>query len=269
MKVYCIISDERAYRSKSPAIFSTVLDRMGIKGAYVPFQVAPGDVGQALQSLRVLNIAGANVTVPYKETVVPHMDILSEGANIIGAINTIVRNGAELKGYNTNAIGFMDALNEVGFDVEGKSALVFGTGGAAKAATFILSWLRTKAIHVAGRNAERTAEIVDRFSGEAHSLTSIAEKSLEVDIIVNATSVSNADESSEMDALVGELEAPGCELVIDMNYDRPDNFWEKLAHKQGAQFMDGLKPLAYQARRTLSLWTGLQVPPEAFIDALS
>ena len=269
MKVYCIISDERAYRSKSPAIFSTVLDRMGIKGAYVPFQVAPGDVGQALQSLRILNIAGANVTVPYKETVVPHMDILSEGANIIGAINTIVRNGEELKGYNTNAIGFMDALNEVGFDVEGKTALVFGTGGAAKAATFILSWLRTKAIHVAGRNAERTAEIVARFSGEAHSLTSISEKSLDVDIIVNATSVSNVDESSEMDALVGELEAPGCELVIDMNYDRPDNFWEKLAHKQGAQFMDGLKPLAYQARRTLSLWTGLQVPPEAFIDALS
>ena len=104
---------------------------MGIKGAYVPFQVDPDDLGQALQSLRILNIAGANVTVPYKEVVVPHMDVLSEGANIIGAINTIVRNGNELKGYNTYAIGFMDALNDVGFDVEGKSALVFGTGGAA------------------------------------------------------------------------------------------------------------------------------------------
>jgi shikimate dehydrogenase len=269
VKVYCIISDERAYRSKSPAIFSTVLERMGIKGAYVPFQVSPGDVGQALQSLRILNIAGANVTVPYKETVVPHMDILSEGANIIGAINTIVRNGAELKGYNTNAIGFMDALNEVGFDVEGKSALVFGTGGAAKAAVFILSWLRTKAIHVAGRNADRTAEIVTRFSGEAHSLAAIADDPPQADIIVNATSVSNVDESSEMDALVKELDAPGCELVVDLNYERPDNFWEKMARKQGAQFMDGLKPLAYQARRTLSLWTGLQVPPEAFIEALS
>jgi len=229
VKVYCIISDERAYRSKSPAIFSTVLERMGIKGAYVPFQVSPGDVGQALQSLRILNIAGAN----------------------------------------TNAIGFMDALNEVGLDFEGKSALVFGTGGAAKAAVFILSWLRTKAIHVAGRNADRTAEIVTRFSGEAHSLAAIADNPPQADIIVNATSVSNMDESSEMDALVREMEVPGCELVVDFNYDRPDNFWEKMARKQGAQFMDGLKPLAYQARRTLSLWTGLQVPPEAFIDALS
>ena len=269
MKVYCIISDERAYRSKSPAIFSAVLKRMGIKGAYVPFQVAPGDVGQAMQSLRILNIAGANVTVPYKETVVPHMDVLSEGANIIGAINTIVRNGAELKGYNTNAIGFMDALNEVGFDVEGKTALVFGTGGAAKAATFILSWLRTEAIHVAGRNADRTAAIVARFGGQGHSLEAIAEDPPRADIIVNATSVSNADESPEMDALLREMNASGCELVVDLNYERPDNFWEKLARRQGVQFMDGLKPLAYQARRTLSLWTGLQVPPEAFLEALS
>lgn len=242
---------------------------MGIKGAYVPFQVAPGDVGQALQSLRILNIAGANVTVPYKETVVPHMDILSEGANIIGAVNTIVRTGTELKGYNTNAIGFMDALNEIKFDVEGKSALVFGTGGAAKAVIFILSWLRTRAIHVAGRNAERTAEIVARFGGEAHSLASITDNPPSADIIVNATSVSNGDESSEMEALVKDIKIPDCELVMDLNYDRPDNFWEKMARKQEAQFLDGLKPLAYQARRTLSLWTGLQVPPQAFIEALS
>ena len=69
MQVYCIISDERAYRVKSTAIFSAVLERMGIKGAYVPFKVAPDQLGQALQSLRILNIAGANITVPYKEAV--------------------------------------------------------------------------------------------------------------------------------------------------------------------------------------------------------
>ena len=87
MNVYCIISDERAYRSKSPAIFSAVFKRAGINGAYVPFVVKPENLGQALQSLRVLNIAGANVTVPYKETVIPYLDVLSEGANIIGSIN--------------------------------------------------------------------------------------------------------------------------------------------------------------------------------------
>jgi shikimate dehydrogenase len=153
--------------------------------------------------------------------------------------------------------------------VEGKSALVFGTGGAAKAAVFILSWLRTGAIHVAGRNAGRTAEIVARFGGKAHSLAAIGDNPPQANIVVNATSVSNGDESSEMEALVNGITIPGCELVLDFNYDRPDNFWEKMARRQDVLFLDGLKPLAYQARRTLSLWTGLQVPPEAFIEALS
>ena len=104
MKVFCILSDERVYGSKSPAMFSRVLQRIGMQGVYVPFKIDPQHVGQALQSLRVLHIAGANVTVPYKEKVIPYLDELSEGANIIGAINTIVCNGDTLKGYNLSLI---------------------------------------------------------------------------------------------------------------------------------------------------------------------
>jgi shikimate dehydrogenase len=268
MQVYCIISDERAYRAKSTAIFSTVLKRMGIKGAYVPFKVAPDQVGQALQSLRILNIAGANVTVPYKETVLPFLDILSEGANIIGAINTIVVNGDKLKGYNTNAIGFMDALSYADFDAENKSALVFGTGGAARAVVFILNWLRTKTIYLSGRDEGKMRQMVERFGGEARSLSSLEGQQLPVDIVVNATSVSSPDESPEMAALAASLDLPTCEMVVDLNYDRPKNFWKKMAEKKELQFMDGLMPLAYQARRTFALWTGLQVPPEEFISAI-
>jgi len=190
MQVYCILGDERALRSKSPVIFSTVIEKLGIKGAYVPFKVAPGQIGKALDSMRILNIAGANITVPYKEAVVPHLDILSEGANIIGAINTIVRNGDILKGYNTNAIGFMDALNDARFDVENKTALVFGTGGAARAVVFVLNWLRTHSIIVAGRNENKTMQMVSRFGGEAKAFKSLSEQPINVDLIVNATSVS-------------------------------------------------------------------------------
>jgi len=268
MQVYCILGDERVIHSKSPAIFAAILKRLGIRGAYVPFKVAADDIGQALQSIRVLNIAGANVAVPYREKVIPHLDILSEGANIIGAINTIIRNGDELKGYNTNAIGFMDALNEVKFDAEGKTALVFGTGGAAKAVAFILNWLRTEAIMVAGRNAEENRQIVSRFGGEAIALNSLADRPLTADIVVNATSVSSPDESLEMAALIENLEIKGCELVIDLNYGRPQNFWQDMARRKGVRFMDGLSPLAYQARRTLALWTGIQVPPEEFLKVI-
>jgi len=267
MKVYCILSDERAYRSKSPAMFTTVMRRQGIRGMYVPFKVASQDIGKALQSLRILNITGANVTVPYKETVIPYLDILSEGANVIGAINTIVRNGDELKGYNTNAIGFMDALNDAGFDPEGKSALIFGTGGAARAVAFILNWLRTQSIIVTGRNDEKVNRIVDRFGGEGASFDTLG-KSVAVDIVINATSVSSIDESPKMADLVTKLNIKGCRLVVDLNYNRPQNFWQAMAREKGIRFIDGLLPLAYQARRTFALWTGLQVPPEEFIKAL-
>jgi len=268
MQVYCILGDERVMHSKSPTIFAAILKRLGMKGAYVPFKVAPDDIGQALQSIKILNIAGANVAVPYKEKVIPHMDILSEGANIIGAINTVIRSGDELKGYNTNAIGFMDALNEAGFDAEGKSALVFGTGGAAKAVVFILNWLRTDTVIVTGRNEEKCRDLASRFEVEAMPFNALTDRPLTPNIVVNATSVSSTDESHEMAAFIERLEVQGCELVIDLNYGRRKNFWQDLAGRIGVPFMDGLSPLAYQARRTLALWTRVQVPQEEILKVI-
>jgi shikimate dehydrogenase len=268
MQVYCVFGDERVMRSKSPTIFSAVLGRLGIKGQYVPFKIAPGRIGQALESIRVLNISGANIAVPYKKDVIPHLDILSEGANIIGAVNTVVRNEDILKGYNTMAVGFMDALNDARYDVEGKSALVLGTGGAARAIVFILNWLRTSTVFVAGRNPEKTGRLVDRFGGKAIPLYALGNTPLAANILVNATSVSSPDESSDMASLLESLEIKGCELVIDLNYDRSDNFWQDLARRNRARFMDGLSTLAYQSRRTLALWTGIQASPEEFLKAI-
>ena len=196
------------------------------------------------------------------------MDVLSEGANIIGAINTIVRNKNVLKGYNTNAIGIMDALSHKGFDPEDKSVLVFGTGGSARAVVFILNWLRTRTIYVTGRNEEKTRNIVRDFGGEAVTFDSLPKRPLPVNMVINATSVSSVDESQEMADLVEKLDVPASELVMDLNYDRDRNFWEEMAKNRGIHFMDGLFPLAYQARRTFALWMGLQVPPEEFLKAL-
>lgn len=268
MKVFCILSDERAFRLKSPGMFSAVMKRLGIKGKYVPFAVKPEDIGQAIQSLRILNIAGANIAMPYKEKVIPFLDVLSEGANIIGAVNTVVCDGDILKGYNTNAIGFMDALNEADFDTEGKTALVFGTGGAAKSVVFILNWLRTDSIIVAGRRKEKAQEIVDRFSGEAMPIFNLPDRPFSANIVVNATSVSGSSESPEMAAVAEKLEIPECELVLDLNYGHTQNFWKDMAKARGIRFVDGLSTLAFQARRTFALWTGAQVPPEEFLKAL-
>jgi shikimate dehydrogenase len=86
--------------------------------------------------------------------------------------------------------------------------------------------------------------------------------------VVNATSVSSNDESAELSALVGRLQVPNCELILDLSYGRRQNFWQDRARTKNIRFMDGLPSLAYQARRTFALWTGVSVKPDVFLKAL-
>ncbi len=267
-KVYCIFGDERVFNSKSPEMFSAVFKQVGLRCVYVPFMSRPEQIADAVASIRALNIAGVNVTVPHKESVIPHIDILSEGAKIIGAVNTIAWDGEALKGYNTNAIGFMDTLEEIGWEVPGKRALVFGSGGAARAVVFILNWLRAEAVYIAARNEVRAMDMAERLGGEAVAFEDVSAGPVDVDLIINATSISAEDESPEFAALVADLELEGSELLLDLNYGREINIWQRKAAASGVRFMDGLRPLAYQARRTFALWTGIQVEPNEFLSTL-
>ena len=90
-----------------------------------------------------------------------------------------------------------------------------------------------------------------------------------VDLVVNATSVSDPDESNELAELTEKLNLPGCDLVVDLNYGRARNFWKEMASRVDTKFMDGLCSLAFQARRTFALWTGIQVPPREFLATLN
>src|SRR6056297_2227806 len=267
--VFCLISDERVFAAKSPAVFNRVIPIAGIKATYVPFHVAARSLGEALRGLKALNIAGANITVPYKETVIPFMDALSESANIIGAVNTLTFSGDQVKGYNTNAIAIMDALEEADFQPADKDVLILGAGGAAKAVAFVLKWLKAENIFIAGRNTAKTKNVAGRVRGTPMSLEDLANNPVPAHIIVNATTVSSRAESREMAELVEKMDVPGCELVFDLNYGRAPNIWETLAKGANIRFMDGLPTLIHQARNSLSLWTGVDVNPEDFKNALT
>jgi shikimate dehydrogenase len=267
-KVFCIFGDERVFNAKSPLLFSFILKKIGLNASYVPFMVAPHQIGEAICSMRTLNIAGANVTAPYKESVVAHLDVLSEGANIVGAVNTITRDGDTLKGYNTNAVGFMNAMNETGFDAAGKTALVFGTGGAARAVVFILNWLRTETTLIAGRSEKKIQPLVDKFGGESIPLENLSKKSLKAHIIVNATPVATAEDSAKMAELLNGLDVKECQLMIDLNYGRRNNMWERYARSKGIHYVDGLTTLTHQARRSFMLWTKIDIDACRFIAVL-
>jgi shikimate dehydrogenase len=267
-KNFYILGDERVYHTKAPEIFSAIMATAGIKGSYEPYAVTPGKIEEAIRDLKALNFTGANVTIPYKESIIPYLDELSEGATIIGSVNTIVRSGDKLKGYNTNAIGFMDALKTAGFETKGKSVLVFGTGGAARAVVFILNWMQAAPIIVAGRNQDKVSAVINKIAGESQLINALTDGPLPVDLVVNATSVSCPDEDPDLAQRINHLQLPHCRLVVDLNYGRSPNFWQNTALKKAVPFMDGFTSLTNQARRTFALWTGILLEPEVVMAAI-
>ncbi|MEW6352199.1 MAG: shikimate dehydrogenase [Thermodesulfobacteriota bacterium] len=268
MKVFCILSDGRAFKSKSPAMHTAVMKRYGIDGIYVPFAVEADLVGDAVRGIRALSIEGANVTVPYKETVIPYLDRLSEEASEIGAVNTIVRRGSELVGYNTDSGGFCDALKAVGFDLQGKPVMVLGTGGAAKALLHAVFRAKPGRVTLIGRNPDHAARLGAKFGCATMGLDDLRRTGESAALLVNATSASSPEEAPQLAELIRGFRLDGCELVVDLNYGRNQNFWQDMAKAVGASFMDGLPMLAHQARRSFELWTGIAADAGEFLRLL-
>ena len=268
--LFCIISDERAFRSEAPAMYSEIMKQSGISGFYVPFMVKPDEIGAAMKSLKVLNITGANILPPYKEKVIPFLDIVSEGAQIIGAVNTVVNNGETLKGFNTNAIGFMNFIEEAGIDATGKSVVIFGAGGTSRAVGFMLNWLHADPIIIVGRDRAKTKATANRINAKPMLIESLHKEPISADILVNATTISTIDESPEFAAIVKNLNLTNCETIIDLNYNFNEklNFWKQLATSKGIRFIDGLPMLAHQSRASYSLWTNLDIKTERFLEVL-
>lgn len=268
MKVFCILSDERAWRSKSPAMHSAVLRSHGIDGVYVPFRVEPDRVEQAVKGLAALNIAGANVTVPYKEAVMPHLDAISEEASAIAAVNTITNVDGRLTGHNTDAAGFIDAILARKPQFTAGSAVIFGAGGAAKAVGYAVKTWGAEKVAIAARDVSKARSIADNIGAEAIDLQTAIQEWTEPKLVVNCTSVSTDAESPALAASIEAWAPAGCEMVVDINYGRQDTFWERLARRAGAEFMDGLPMLAHQAARSFRLWTGIDATASEFVQAL-
>jgi shikimate dehydrogenase len=264
-----VISDHRAHRSLSPAMHNAVLERCGLNGAYLPLEVHPDRLEAAVRGLAGLGFTGANVTVPYKEAVMKHLDELAPEVETIGAVNTIVVDRSRIRGHNTDADGLADALSLFGFDSSGASVGVFGTGGAARAALCALKRTQAGSLTVIGRDARKTGPLAAEFGAEALDWTDVFPADWNFDLIVNAASVSAPAEAPALDSYLKRVHVNGARLIFDLNYGRPDNFWQALSRRIGADFMDGRPMLALQAHRGFQIWTGRRdVEPGWFLDAL-
>ena len=260
--------------SLSPAIHNAAFAEAGLDWVYVPLPVAPTDLAVALASLAALGFRGANVTMPHKTESADLIERLSEDARTLRAVNTITIRGDELEGHNTDAPGFDRFLRrDTGFDPEGRTALMYGAGGAARACALALARGGLARLIVAVRHPARAAPLLEivELLGIPVSVIGPAETGgLEVDLVVNATPVGGAGQERAHPSLP-QL-GPGT-LVIDLLYDPVSTDLQEQAREAGAAVFGGLGHLLEQAALSFELWTGrpasLEVMSAAALAAMA
>ena len=266
-KIYALLGRAVDY-SYSPLIHNFAFRKRGLPCHYTVFNIAEPDlVQEALRGARALGIAGFNVTIPYKKTVVPFLDELSEGAASIQAVNTIVNENGKLVGHNTDIEGFATPLLPYQESIRGKSVSIFGGGGAALAAIEAFSRFFTPAeILIFVRDPEKTRSLLN-MSGYYRNvpITIIAqerpEKSRDSRVIVNATPVGTrgGKGDSSIIPLDRELLHPD-QIVYDMVYNPLNTPLLEAAKHAGATTISGIEMLIGQAERSFTLWTTMKMP---------
>ncbi len=259
--------------SHSPEMHNAAAADLGLNLAYVPLPVKSSQLKEALSGLVALGFIGANVTVPHKEAVVPLMDRLEPAAATIGAVNTIVisrdvessDSEAVVSGYNTDWSGFMLDLEEDGWDPKGKSCLVIGAGGSARAVTYGLAKAQAQ-VTVVSRRIEQARELVNDIGAVAETqslqfrnyqdLAAVCQQS-SPDLIVNATPVGMAPDVNKSPWPAGAA-FPERAHIYDLVYQPAETRLMKEAKSAGCRVSNGLGMLVQQGALAFELWTSLK-----------
>ncbi|MDD4859868.1 MAG: shikimate dehydrogenase [Dehalococcoidales bacterium] len=263
----CGLIGDRVEHSVSPMMHGAAFRKLGLDYVYVTFKVMPESLPEAVAGMRALNIRGLNVTIPHKIAVMGLLDEVDTHARGIGAVNTIVNDNGVLKGYNTDAPGFLRALREAGVEPAGKKILILGAGGAARGICYALAESGARLV-ILNRQVERATALarslapVARESVEALPLheTSLQNEIKDADILVNATSVGM---TPDIDHSLVPAHLLHDKLVV---FDiigipaRTKLFQEAAA--AGARTIAGLEMLVWQGALSFELWTGQSAPFE-------
>jgi len=261
----CALIGDPVEHTVSPAMHNAAFQELGLDYAYIPFRVEPEQLKQAVAGLRALNIIGFNVTIPHKVAVIPLLDSLDPLAKKIGAVNTVVNDNGKLKGYNTDAEGFLRALNEHGFKPNNRKVVVLGAGGASRAVTYVLTQ-KGASLTILNRQQELNWaqdiawSIREDFKKEVKvlELGHLPEVLPGTDLLVNATSVGMYPAANK--SLVPAKLLVSFPLVFDIVYNPLQTKLLKDAAAAGARTVSGVDMLAWQGALAFEKWTGKKAP---------
>lgn len=235
----------------------------GLNWRYLTIEVDPEDLEEAIIGLRAFNMRGVNLTIPHKVSVIQYLDELSPEAELIGAVNTIVREGEQLVGHNTDGKGFLRTTrDDAGLDSEGKRFVFLGAGGAARAMSVEQALAGAAHVTIVNRSLGRGQALVrllqDETPAEAEFVHWEGEYAVppEADVLVNATPVGLFPDVEEMPPVVLESIRPDL-LVCDVIPNPPQTAFLRAAAARGARTLDGLGMLVYQGAICFQMWTGV------------
>ena len=263
----CGLIGDPVEHTMSPVMHNAAFDRLGLDYAYLPFRVSPEELPRAVGGLRALNVRGFNVTIPHKVAVMLLLDELDSLAEKIGAVNTVVNDNGILKGYNTDASGFLQALLEAGIIPGNKNIVLMGAGGAARAITYILSERKANLTILNRREeldwAEEIAKNIKKDLAKDvpvfELLPEYLEKALDsADILVNATSVGMSP-AGDVSPVPADLLKSGL-AVVDIVYNPVKTRLLQDAESSGAATVAGLDMLVWQGALAFEKWTGEKPP---------
>jgi len=270
--------------SISPYFQQAALDYYRLDIRYEAWETDPAQLQDIVNGLRKPQNVGANVTVPYKEAVLPLLDAIDDLASSIGAVNTIVKKG-RLLGFNTDAYGFIEALDKEGhFNPEAKRVVILGAGGAARAVSFALVQKKVASLAITDGIFERarvlTENLVRHIKGAPPNsqaletdVTAFPWQSLSssetldnCDLIVHCTTIGMKDSPQEGQSPLNLEVIPKGVLVYDVVYNPSLTPLLKLSQKAGANILGGLPMLVYQGAASFKLWTGREAPVDIMFN---
>ena len=251
--------------SLSPVIQGAALAACGLDATYERWDTPPATLSARIAKLRQQGCLGANITIPYKEAVLPLLDEVSALAKEIAAVNTVVNREGYLSGHNTDAGGLLAALAEVMFEPKGMRFLLIGAGGAARAVAFALANAGAAKIGIVNRNADRAeilAEAVSAATGVSVSGTGHADLRSSYDCVVNCTPIGMEGTGTEEDLPCDIRGVASGTLVVDIVYAPEETAFIRAARAAGLPTLNGLPMLIYQGALAFELWTGRPAPLE-------
>ena len=257
----------------SPGMHNAAFAKINLDACYVPFAVSPSDLERAARAIVPLGICGLNITIPHKETIIPFLDDLTDDARMIGAVNTIEVARGKLIGHNTDGRGFLRSLREeTGFRPKGKTILMVGSGGAARAVGFNLALSGAQMIVLCDLDTVKAAKLGRDIQKKTETRVNVvnpkglAKNAQIAECIINATplGLKSGDPLPIPRKLIRKDQ-----LICDLVYNPLRTPLLKAARQAGADTLSGIGMLLYQGVIAFEIWTGRKAPVTVMKTALT